>query len=165
MTEVWRDVPGYEGLYQVSDLGRVYSVRRGRLRKLNDTGSGYVQVTLARNNYRVHPLVHRLVAEVFIPNPENKPQINHINGIKTDNRVENLEWCTMSENLWHRHNILQQPGGRSHTVVCVNTGQIYPSAKAAAKAYGVSRQSVIRICRKQQNTTRKNKLHFEFTEE
>ncbi len=165
MIEVWRDVPGYEGLYQVSDRGQVFSVRRKKLRKLNDTGRGYLQVALAKDGQRTHPLVHRLVAEAFIPNLENKPQINHINGDKTDNRVENLEWCTMSENLFHRHQILHQPGGRCCPVVCVNTGQAYPSAKVAAKALGVPRQSILRICRKQQKATRKNNLHFKFLEE
>ena len=164
MSEVWRDISGYEGLYQVSDHGRVLSARRGKLRKLNPLVNGYLQVALARDGHREHPLVHRLVAEAFIPNPENKPQINHINGVKTDNRVENLEWCTMSENLLHRYQILRQPGGRSHPVVCVNTGQTYPSAKAAAQALGVSKNGILRVCHKQQKATR-NKLHFEFTEE
>ena len=165
MFEMWKAVPGYEGLYDVSHLGRVYSLKRQKMLKPHKTGNGYLQVMLSKDNRRTYPLVHRLVAEVFIPNPESKPQVNHRNGDKSDNRAENLEWCTMSENLLHRHNVLGQPGGRSCPVVCVNTGQSFPSAKAAAKAYGVPRQSVVRICRKQQKTTRKNKLYFEFMEE
>ena len=165
MFEMWKAVPGYEGLYEVSHMGRVYSVRRGKLRKLNKLPNGYLQVMLSKDGHRAYLLVHRLVAEVFIPNPEDKPQVNHRNGDKTDNRAENLEWCTMSENLQHRHQVLRQPGGRSCPVVCVSTGQIYPSAKAAAKAHGVPRQSIMRICRKQQKATRKNKLYFEFMEE
>lgn len=165
MTERWADIPGYEGLYHISDQGRVFSVRRGKLRKLNDTGRGYQQVTLAKGGRREYPLVHRLVADVFIPNPENKPQINHINGIKTDNRAENLEWCTMSENLQHRHQILKQPGGRSRPIKCTDTGTVYPSIKAAAQALDVCEKGILRVCHKQQNATRKNKLHFEFMEE
>lgn len=164
MREVWKDVLGYEGLYQISDQGRVFSVRRGKLRKLNDTGRGYKQVALLKQGSREHTLVHRLVAEAFIPNPENKPQINHINGDKSDNRVENLEWCTMSENLYHRHRVLNQPGCRSRPVVCTNTGEVYPSVKAAARALGVSRTGILRVCHKQQKAVRP-KLHFKFKED
>ena len=165
MYEMWKAVPGYEGLYEVSHLGRVFSVRRGKLRRLNDTGRGYLQVMLSKDGHRAHVLVHRLVAEVFIPNPENKPQVNHINGDKNDNRAENLEWCTMGENLRHRHQVLRQPGGRSRPVKCTDTGTVYPSIKAAAQALGVCEKGILRVCHKQQNATRKNKLHFEFMEE
>ena len=162
--ERWVDIPGYEGIYQVSDQGRVMNVVRGRQLKLHINGSGYIQVTLQKQGQRKYPLVHRLVAQAFIPNPESRPQVNHINGVKCDNRKSNLEWCTMSENLWHRHNILNQPGGRSRPVLCINTGQKYPSATEAAAACGVSRQSVLGICHGQQKTTRKNKLYFKFME-
>jgi hypothetical protein len=104
--EIWKDVIGYEGLYQVSNFGNVKSLgnefsRKERLLKLSTQSKGYLTVVLQKDAKRKMTLVHRLVAEYFIPNIDNKPQINHINGIKTDNKVENLEWVLHRENLDH----------------------------------------------------------------
>lgn len=97
MAETWKDVAGYEGLYQVSDLGRVRSLLHGKVRilKFLDNGYGYLKVELNRNG----KLVHRLVAEAFIPNPLNLPQVNHKDEDKTNNTANNLEWCTAKYNL------------------------------------------------------------------
>ena len=93
--EIWRDIDGYEGLYQVSNFGRVKSFQRGKPRILKAfLNSGYLSVVLYRDHKVKQCLVHRLVALAFIPNPEDKPLVNHINGVKTDNCVENLEWAT-----------------------------------------------------------------------
>ena len=95
--EEWRDIEGYEGLYQVSNEGRVKSVRRNLILKPSNV-RGYKYVTFSVGQKRFTKKIHRLVAEAFIPNPENKPYIDHINTNKDDNRVENLRWCTPLEN-------------------------------------------------------------------
>lgn len=101
--EEWRDVVGYEGLYQVSSLGRVCNTKskrvlRHKITNRKDGGSGYHIVNLYINKKKVSASVHRLVAKAFIPNPENKPQIDHINCKRGDNAVENLRWATAKEN-------------------------------------------------------------------
>lgn len=102
--EEWRDIKCYEGLYQISNHGRVkrlISVKCNKERLLaitKDLKRGYCRVMLSKGNKASRFLIHRLLAEHFIPNPENKPCIDHINGIRDDNRIENLRWCTHSEN-------------------------------------------------------------------
>lgn len=96
-----KDVVGYNGEYKVSDMGEVYSKRFNRPLKTYVTKSGYCRVKLYHNAKGKMFQVHRLVAEAFIKNPLNKPQVNHIDGNKLNNSVANLEWCTCHENLVH----------------------------------------------------------------
>lgn len=135
MKEDWKPVKGYEGLYEVSNLGRVRSLDRiihtnnrfnkmiknvkGRIIKPSlNSKTGYLQIILHKSKKNKLFLVHRLVAESFIPNPKNKPQVNHINGIKTENFVNNLEWCTGSENVKHSFKI-----GLSHSNFKTQSGE------------------------------------------
>ena len=117
MEEIWKDIDGYEGYYQISNRGRVKSLTRktkyqNTTRKLKEkiksafiSTTGYERVELSRDNSNKKYNVHRLVATAFIPKIEGKEFVNHINGIKTDNRVENLEWCSCSENELHAYRI------------------------------------------------------------
>jgi hypothetical protein len=100
-TEQWRDINGYEGLYQASDEGRVKSLRFGKekILKARDDGHGYFQVGLFKDGKQVFKRVHRLVAEAFLPNPNNYKEINHKDEDKTNNSVENLEWCDRKYNI------------------------------------------------------------------
>lgn len=102
-SEIWKPIIGYEGLYEVSDQGSVRSLRynnTNEIRKLvlRRRQNGYMCVTLCKNNIKKFPSVHRIVARHFVPNPHEKPQVNHLNEDKTDNRAANLAWCTSEEN-------------------------------------------------------------------
>lgn len=118
---IWKNIKGYSG-YQASDLGNIRSVRRNEPRILKTRLHGkYLTVQLYIDGKRVERNVHRLVAKTFIPNPENKPCVNHINGIKTDNRVENLEWATYSENTQHAlSNGLKKSGQDNYNATITN---------------------------------------------
>lgn len=102
MKEIWKDIDGYKD-YQVSNMGRLKSLKFNRetILKQGVQNCGYRNIQLYNDRVRKGLLVHRLVAIAFVPNPENKAQVNHINGIKTDNNSNNLEWCTASYNLEH----------------------------------------------------------------
>jgi len=120
--EEWKDIKGYEGLYQVSSYGRIKSIDRpipykgrsdknriikGKMKVPTTTDKGYLKVTIFKNGKGKTREIQRIVAETFIPNPLNKEQVNHIDGNKTNNHVENLEWATVHENMWHSVHVLK----------------------------------------------------------
>ncbi len=160
---IWKPVKGFEGFYEVSNLGNVKSLpRNGTIKKDKiliggiDNG-GYRIFNLSKNGSNSTKTAHRLVAITFIPNPENKEQVNHINGIKTDNRVENLEWNTMDENMQHAYKtglnksnftdirLFGKDNPNSKNVICLKeNGDIveYTSITEASKSEGVSITSI-----------------------
>lgn len=105
--EIWKPVKGFENYYKVSNLGNVISVRRNmQLKKMHDS-DGYLLISLYKEQKIIKGKIHRLVAQHFIPNPENKKTVNHKNGNKNDNSVSNLEWMTPSENSIHSFQVLK----------------------------------------------------------
>jgi hypothetical protein len=99
--EKWKDVVGYEGVYQVSTIGRVKRIDSGKILRIAIRKDGYATVSLWKNNIGKSFCVHRLVALSFLENPEGKPMVNHIDSNKSNNNISNLEWCTRCENAKH----------------------------------------------------------------
>lgn len=150
--EIWKDVQGFEGLYQISNLGRVKSLRNGRLRRLQINKWGYEVVILTKDKRQKSLRINRLVAIAFIPNPENLPEVNHIDGDKRNNRVTNLEWASKSYNIKHTFRVGIKDfhgsnGPSARKVIDTRTGVVYGTLKECAEANGYSRTQMGRILR------------------
>lgn len=147
MEEVWKPIKGFEGRYSVSNKGRVKTHRYNwnKIMKPAYDNSGYLYVHIIDKKKKIH----RLVAEAFIPNPENKSQVNHKNGVKDDNRVENLEWATPSENQLHSLYVLgHKHGGKPcKKVICVEKRKVYNTITEAANDCGTYRSQIRRAIR------------------
>lgn len=197
--EIFKDIPGCEGYYQVSNKGNVKSLSRyvkskpgqrdyktpSRILKTNIDKRGYHRVELNVNGNSKKHLVHRLVAKTFIPNPENKPNIDHINTNTSDNRVENLRWCTQKENIHNpisfkrnRESLNRNLKKRNETlklriklgmhkqarkVICINTGEVFDCINDAIKKYNAPK--ICECCRhrrKTSGTLNGEKLRWEY---
>lgn len=176
--EVWKTAIGYEGIFEVSNLGRLKQLPRLVLHKRTYCNL-YARVKekifenrrnvcwYARITYKKKAqYLHRAIAEAFIPNPQNKPAVNHINGDKTDNRVKNLEWCTFSENIIHCHNTGLMPkyernlapawDANSRPVIHLDAGVYYDSLSEAARIWGIHGGTLrSRLNRRLKGVTRK----------
>ena len=162
--EIWKDVPGFEQRYQVSNLGRIrsksyyrtngygYYWTKGKILAGFKDHSGYPNIVLKENGRTVRAKVHRLVALAFLPNPENKPEVDHINTIVDDNRVENLRWVTSKEN---KHNPITRARSlavkkRTRPVICTCANgdtKRFNSVKEASITLGIDLRHIYEICR------------------
>lgn len=162
--EIWKDCKGYEGKYQVSSLGRVWSVKNQRVLKTYD-GNGYKKVDLiAKNGKRKKEYIHRLVALAFLPTPKDGENVvNHKNGIKYDDRVENLEWTDTKGNNQHSYRVLDQINGTfpAKAVICVETGKKYRSIAEAKEDTGAT--SISQVCRGLRKTS--GGYHWRYADE
>lgn len=166
INEIWKPIVGFEGFYETSSLGRIKSLPRivpvtnrilknERILKLSQDKDGYYFINLKKNKKNFNLFIHRLVAMAFIPNPNNKSTVNHKNGIKTDNTIENLEWCTDLENYRHAESMdlinckYERNGNSKLTWKDVNLIRNYPYNKNIlsflSKKFNVSKSHVFNI--------------------
>jgi hypothetical protein len=154
--EIWKDINGYEGLYQVSSNGKIKSSKNNKILALHKNTKGYKQITLHKNGDRKRKMVHRLVAEAFIPNPNNYPIINHKDECKDNCSVENLEWCTNKYNInYGTHNervgASLKNGVTSKPIIQYDLNgkyiKEYPSMHEAARQLGVKQGGISMCCR------------------
>lgn len=163
--ELWQDIPNFKGLYQASINGEIRSldherkngtnkyIQKGKLLKLNKNSNGYLQVKLSKNSTAKTYRVNRLIALTFIPNPQNKKTVNHINGNKLDNRVKNLEWATQKEQAIHRHKVLKIPYSNckecheaNKKKIIRSDGKIYNSLLEAKKDLKNKNAHITEVC-------------------
>ena len=174
---IWKPVKNYEGLYEVSDLGLVKSLDRvhdlgnrkclyrGKLMQARDNGMGYLRIKLSKNNKARRVMLHRVIAEAFIPNPFNYKTVNHKDGNKKNNTISNLEWCTQKQNVKHaikmglidieklkrrsskigKKTITKIAGHNSISVFNTNTKTYYKSITEAASCNGLNRKKLSKM--------------------
>lgn len=139
MKEEFRPIKDFERYY-VSNLGRVLNIRTGRFLTMTDN-HGYLVVNISKNGKARNFLVHRLVSQAFIENPNNYDTVDHINGIKTDNRAENLQWLSQSDNtkrFWKEQASKEWKEQKTRAIICIETEKIYGSIAQASKELNIS---------------------------
>ena len=145
-----KKLANYKG-YSICSDGVVYSHKTHKIMKLSKNHKGYLQVCLTLDGKKVTKRVHRLVAESFIPNPKGLPQVNHIDGDKTNNDISNLEWCDNSQNQKHAYRVLGREGhgggGGKTPVICTDTGEQFNSISDAARKTGIQITNISRTCK------------------
>lgn len=169
--EIWKDINGYEGLYQVSSLGRVRSLdrldragvfRKGKIIKSFTIPSGYNYVSLHKDGKKKNKSIHRLVALAFLERTSDNLDVNHKNGDKDDNRASNLEWCTHSDNMKHAVCTGLHIKFGQRKVLCVETGVIYDSAVEAAKDTDANTTNIWKVCNNIANSNTTGGYHWRY---
>lgn len=164
-TEIWKDITGYEGLYQISNFGNVRNMKFYRAVNIYKH-KGYLRVALCKNNHCTHFYVHRLVAQEFLLNPLNKSEVNHIDGDKTNNRIYNLEWCTRKENMEHARKsglwkvtenmrkalIIYHKKGVSQYTMTGSLVRSFDSAKSASDYTNINSSNITLCCKGKRNS-------------
>ena len=173
MTEIWKDVVGYKGLYQVSNLGRVKSLPKydckGRfhpekIKSQVNNGTGYMVVNLKHDGKQQMRTVHRLVAEHFIPNRLELSEVNHIDGDKTNNCSNNLEWCTRSENVRHAVDTGLHTKFGQRKVLCIELGLVFDTIKDAELWVGVKGSRISNVCQLKRGCKTCGGYHWRYVE-
>jgi len=165
MAEKWRDIEGFEGLYQISNEGRVYSHIKDIVMKSRKDHHGYLFIGLTKDTKQIHFLISRLVSLAFIKNPLNKLQVNHIDGNKLNNKEDNLEWNTRQENMNHAK-VNGLVGGKPVNQIDRDTGKIiqrFDSGTHASIQTNTRSQGISMCCNRNQKTT--GGFKWEFSEE
>lgn len=165
-----KDIRGYEGLYVITDSGAIISLnyrRTGKSKELKQMTDkqGYKKVSLGKEGKLTQFFVHRLVAEHFLENPHDLPQVNHIDEDKSNNTVNNLEWCTSSYNVNFGTRNLRDKLKQGKKVVCIENGTVYPSIREASKCLGLDRSDISKCCRGVRNIQSVKGYHFMFKED
>lgn len=144
-----KDIIGYEGLSAITSCGKVYSYRTKKFLKLQKRKDGYLQVDLRKNGEKKKYLVHRLVAEAYLPNHNNLPYVNHKDENKENNALQNLEWCTQkyNANYGSRNQKMSKP------VYCIELDKTFDGASAAARELGLDNSHIIKCCKGKQKIT------------
>lgn len=144
----FKDIPGFEDRYSISDFGFVINKKRGKMLHPKDKNGWYLQVIFIKNGKRIPFRIHRLVADAFVHRPPGATEINHKNGIKSDNRAENLEWVSRSYNIRHSFDVLKRNRSEGSThpksklLLDVEMGIFYDSIKYAAEAKNLTRHQI-----------------------
>ena len=158
--EIWKDIKGYEGKYKISSYGRVKSLHYGRVKilKLRKDKDGYYNIDLHSNNDVKTFKVHRLVATHFIDNPNNLPQINHKDENKSNNNIDNLEWCNCKYNMNYGTRSKRAIDKCKKKVRCITTGEEFDSIKEAAEKYDIRGTYITANCKRRQKSAGKHPI-------